>query len=166
MPAKCIRESAYQSNHHTKVLFDRLSINISSDEPTILQLTIAYRTSITSNIYGYLKVDLFIMTPFPPLLKLFVILLSLDHFDIPSLIWGMRFLITGHMGGYKELYRIRLCFFRSRLHFDVADWIKQCLYCMLAYSWRQRVHWSLLGLSVILLIFFICWLMDVWSVYR
>ena len=166
MPAKCIRESAYQSNHHTKVLFDRLSINVSSDEPIILQLTIAYRTSITSNIYGYLKVDLFIMTPFPPLLKIFVILLSLDHFDIPSLIWCMHFLITGHMGGYKELYRIRLCFFRSRLHFDVADWIKQCSYCMLAYSWRQRVHWSLLGLSVILLIFFICWLMDVWSVYR
>ena len=55
LPVKDQRDYAYQSDPDTKVLIDRLSINISLNEPTILKFPAAYRTTIARNLLGLIE---------------------------------------------------------------------------------------------------------------
>ena len=41
--------------------------------------------------------------------------------------------IVGHMGEYKTLYRIKLCFIWHRIRKDIKVWVKQRPHCMLTY---------------------------------
>ena len=43
-----------------------------------------------------------------------------------------------HMNEYKNLYRIKFCFFWPQMRSDIKNWVKQCLHCMLTYKWRRR----------------------------
>ena len=93
------------------MLIDRLSINTPFDEPTILKLSIAYRTAITHNILGLLECRIVYYKPIPIVTKhisRIVVLTSLRH-TIFNLIHVTP--VTGHMGKYKTLYRTKLQLF-------------------------------------------------------
>ena len=70
----------YQANPVTKLLIDRLSIHVLLDEPIIINLPAAYRTTISRNLLRLLEIDLCIMNSFQLLLNIFFILL----YQLPS----------------------------------------------------------------------------------
>ena len=120
------------------MVIDRLSNNSLLDKQTILQLPVAYRTTIARNLLGLLEGRLICYEPTPTVTN-HICCITVPIF-LRRKIFTLRCAtpLTGHMGGgYKALYGIKLRFFWSRLCSDVADWIKKCSNCMLAYHWRQ-----------------------------
>lgn len=45
--------------------------------------------------------------------------------------------VAGHMGVYKTLHCLRLCFFWPKMRQLVVDWLKFCAHCVLANSMRR-----------------------------
>ena len=68
---------------------------------------------------------------------------------------------AGHMGPYKTLNRIRLCFFWPKVRTDVFDWCHQCAHCI-ATSNNIRRHSDLMFSWPVSTPFFILHL-DLWQ---
>ena len=138
MPTIISWKQAYHDDPDTRVLFDRLSINSSLDQPTILQLPVAYRSAIARNPLGLLEGRFVYYDQVSTIsnhICRIVVPLSLRR-TIFTLIHATP--VDGHMGKYKTLYRIKFRFFWPRLRSDIADWMKQCVHCMLTNRWRYR----------------------------
>jgi len=131
MPAITRWKKTYHDDPDTRVLIDRVSINSPLDQPTILQLSAAYRSAIARNLLGLLEGRLVYYDPAPTVsnhICRIVVPLYL-HRTIFTMMHATP--VAGHMGEYKTLHRIKLRFFWLRLRSDVADWMKQCVHCML-----------------------------------
>ena len=114
-------------------MIERLSINAPLDEPTTLKISVAYRNDIARNPLSLLEGRLVYYEPIPAVTTYMcriIVLISLRRV-IFNLMHATP--ITGHMGEYKTLYRIRLRLFWPRLCSDVSNWIKKCPHCMLTY---------------------------------
>ena len=93
------------------MLIDRLSINSPLDQPTILQLPVAYRSAIARNLLGLLEGRFVYYDPVSTIsnhICRIVVPLSLRR-TIFTLIHATP--VAGDMGKYKTLYRIKLRFF-------------------------------------------------------
>ena len=99
MPASDQWVRAYNDNHDTKVLLDRLPVSAPIGKPTILHHPVAYRTAIARNLLGILEgIGLFIMNQSPLLLTTSVVLssqfpfvvsfLTLCMLHLSPVIWG------------------------------------------------------------------------------
>ena len=111
------------------MLINRLSINSPLDQPTVLQLSAAYRSVITRNLLGLLEGHLVYYDPIPTVSNhIFRMVVPLS---LCRKIFTLRHAtpVAGHMGEYKTLYRIKLRFFWPRLRSDVADWINTPIVC-------------------------------------
>ena len=114
-------------------MIEPLSINAPLDEPTTLEISVAYRTDIARNLLSLLEGRLVYYEPIPAVtiyICRIIVLISLRHV-IFNLMHATP--IAGYMGEYKILYWIRLRLFWPRLRSDVSNWIKKCLHCMLTY---------------------------------
>ena len=52
---------------------------------------------------------------------------------------------SGHMGKYKTLYRLRLCFFWPGIRELIQDWVVACAHCVSYNTWHTRsseLHFS------------------------
>ena len=89
---------------------DRLFINVSIDEPTILKLSLAYRTVIARNISGLLKGRLVRYEPIPTAAKIVIFIVVL--ISLRPITFNLIHItpVTRHMREYKTLYRIKLQF--------------------------------------------------------
>ena len=115
------------------MLIDSLSINAPQDEPTIIKLLVAYRTTIDRKILGLLEGKLVYYEPVPTITRhicRIIVSISLRH-TIFNLIHGTH--VTGQMREYKLPYWILFHFFWSQLCSYVSDLIKKCPHCMLTY---------------------------------
>ena len=134
-PAQHNWDEAYQNDSETKLFLDHLSINTPLDQSTIRTLPAAYRTTIARNQIGLLSGRLVYYEQITFAHKhicRIVVLLSLRR-KMFVLIHASP--VAGHMGEYKNLYRIRLRFFGPRMRTDIKKWIQQCPNCILTCRW-------------------------------
>ena len=102
MPATTHWKNAYHDDPYTRVLIDRLTINSSLDEPTILQLPEAYRSAIARNLLELLEGCLVYYDLVPTVTNhicRIVVLLSL-RCTIFSLMYSAS--VAGHMGWVQD----------------------------------------------------------------
>ena len=138
LPVKDPCDFDYQADPDTKVLIDRLSINASLDEPTILKLPTTYSTTTVGNLSGSPEGRLVYYEPIPIVTK--HICSIVDPTSLRHTIFNLMYAIpvAGYMGEHKILYRIRLRLFWPRLRSNVSELIKKCPHCMITYRWQRR----------------------------
>ena len=138
VPDKSNWDNAYQQNLETKLILDHLSVNAPFDQTTIVNLPVAYRTAIARNQITFLGGRLVYYE------AMFYANKHIYRIIVPSSLRHKTFNlihatpVTGHVGEYKTVYRIRLRFFWPRMRSDIKAWIQQCPHCMLTYRWRRR----------------------------
>ena len=97
------------------------------NEPTILQLLVAYRSAIARNVFELLEGRLVYYDPVPTVTNhtcRIVVPLSFCR-TIFTLMHATH--VARYIGEYKTLHRIKLRFFWYQLRSDVAEWIKNIL---------------------------------------
>ena len=101
LPVKDQWDCAYQSDPDTKVLIDRLSINISLNEPTILKFPAAYCTTIACNLLGLIEGRPIYYEPLHTITKHISRIVVLKPFR--HIIFNLMHTtsVAGHMGEYK-----------------------------------------------------------------
>ena len=119
--AKYTWNKAYQQDSDTNIFIDHLSVNAPLDQSTILTLPVACRTALFRNQLGILEGRLvyyeYISFANKHICRI-VVSFSLRH-KIFNLMHVTP--VTGHMGEFKKLYRIRPRLFWPRMRTDIKE---------------------------------------------
>ena len=130
---------------------------------SLSSLPVQYHSTVTNNALGIVENRLVFYEPVAIAINKhyrIIVPISLIH-TLFSLFHASP--ATSHVREYKNLYRIKLCFFWPNMRFKIHRWIKQCPHYRLIFCWcrwGQEVVFSFVltfGCLVNILIVMVMW---------